>query len=150
MEISTFSPLTVSFSTSAKPQKLNGEDPQPAPPGTGTQMSANKQTHMHTTGSRATPGSFENNASQIHKKENIAFEFERMFALQLVSEMTSGLFESTAEGPLSSPSVLHKSIINDTLASQLAREELFGFSAKIRELWSEYPSTPGRLPENTF
>lgn len=104
-------------------------------------MSENRHEHMNAKNSRVSSVSQMNHSDPVRRKEMIAFEFERIFALQLVSQMTSGLFESSSEGPLSSPSVLYKSTINDTLASQLAREELFGFSSKLEKLWKEYPST---------
>jgi Rod binding domain-containing protein len=73
------------------------------------------------------------------RKEDVAYEFEKVFAMQFVKQMTSGLFETTAEGPLSAPSVMYKSTIHETLSSELAKQELFGFASKIHALWEKHP-----------
>lgn len=77
--------------------------------------------------------------AEAMRKQDVAYEFEKVFAMQFVKQMTSGLFEATAEGPLSAPSVMYKSTIHETLSHELAKKELFGFASRIQALWQNHP-----------
>jgi Rod binding domain-containing protein len=96
----------------------------------------------HSPLSEADRSEIENQARMIAdamRKQDVAYEFEKVFAMQFVKQMTSGLFEATAEGPLSAPSVMYKSTIHETLSSELAKQELFGFASRIQALWKNHP-----------
>lgn len=79
-----------------------------------------------------------NNESQAPaKKEEMAMEFERMFARQLVQEMTKGLFkQDDKQSMMSSGSEMYRSHIVDTLSEALAQQEKLGMSDMISKHWN--------------
>ncbi|PWN05200.1 hypothetical protein [Rhodohalobacter mucosus] len=75
--------------------------------------------------------------------EDVAMEFERIFARQLVSEMAKGLFENsgTGEGVMQSGNQLYRDHIIDTLSSELAKQEPLGISDMVRRHLTQTETT---------
>ena len=70
------------------------------------------------------------------KKAEMAMEFERMFARQLVQEMTKGLFEKDDnQGMMTSGNEMYRNHIVDTLSQALAEQEKLGMSDMISKYW---------------
>ncbi|MEX0773151.1 MAG: hypothetical protein WEB89_06720 [Balneolales bacterium] len=66
------------------------------------------------------------------QKEEVAFEFERIFAQQIVQQMTKGLFESADnKGVMQSGGSVYKDQIVETLSKELAKQEPLGVSEMI-------------------
>lgn len=66
-------------------------------------------------------------------KNEIAVEFERIFARQMVEQMTKNLFQNDdEEGVLSTGGSLYKDHIVDVLSSELAKQEPLGIADIIR------------------
>lgn len=74
-------------------------------------------------------------ANTPSKLPEIAEEFERLFALQLVSEMTKGTFKTADNAIGQAGSELYRSQINETLASSLAKQGSLGFARMLKEHW---------------
>lgn len=69
-------------------------------------------------------------------------EFERIFARQLIQEMTKGLFKSDdKQGIMRSGNAMYRGHIVDTLSEALAKEQKLGMSAMILKHWDVKPST---------
>lgn len=75
--------------------------------------------------------------------EDVAMEFERIFAQQLVAEMAKGLFENngTGEGMMQSGNQLYRDHIIDTLSSELAKQEPLGISEMVRRHLTQTETT---------
>lgn len=73
--------------------------------------------------------------SQASEKENIAAEFEQIFAKQLVEQMAKDLFKGSETGMMQTD--LYKDHIIDTLSAELAKQEPLGISKMIREYWQK-------------
>ncbi len=73
------------------------------------------------------------------KKENAAMEFERIFALQLVTEMTKGTFKPADNAIGSAGAELYRTQINETLASELAKQGSLGIARLLNEHWNKNP-----------
>lgn len=83
-------------------------------------------------------------------KEDSAMEFERLFARQLVREMTSGLFEENRENSMMGASGgLYREHVIDTLSSELARQEKLGMAEKVRRFWNQKISGEAAAAGNT-
>ncbi|MEX0648301.1 MAG: hypothetical protein WEA56_08895 [Balneolaceae bacterium] len=72
---------------------------------------------------------------QSSEKENIAAEFEQIFAKQLVEQMAKDLFKGSETGMMKNS--LYKDHIIDTLSAELAKQEPLGISKMIREYWQQ-------------
>lgn len=82
-------------------------------------------------------------------KEDSAMEFERLFARQLVREMTSGLFEENRENSMMGASGgLYREHVIDTLSSELARQEKLGMAEKVRRFWNQKISDEAAVAGN--
>lgn len=76
-------------------------------------------------------------------EEESAMEFERLFARQMVREMTSGLFEEKEKGGMMGASGgLYREHIIDTLSNELAKQEKLGMAEKVRSFWERRTSQP--------
>lgn len=77
----------------------------------------------------------EHQSKPVKNKEDVAIEFERIFAKSLVEEMTKGLFEGdkTGAGVMNSGNHLYRDHIIETLSAELAKQEPFGFSEMVRQ-----------------
>lgn len=73
------------------------------------------------------------------KKENAAKEFERIFALQLVTEMTKGAFKPADNAIGNAGSELYRTQINETLASELAQQGSLGIARLLNDHWNKNP-----------
>lgn len=63
------------------------------------------------------------------QKEEIAMEFERIFAQRLVQEMTKGMFDSgDNQGVMSSGNEMYRRQIIDTLSGALAEQRKLGMA----------------------
>ena len=72
------------------------------------------------------------------KKAEMAMEFERMFARQLVQEMTKGLFKKDDnQGMMTSGNEMYRNHIVDTLSQALAEQEKLGMSDMISKYWDQ-------------
>ncbi|HLR77203.1 MAG TPA: hypothetical protein VK106_06045 [Balneolaceae bacterium] len=65
-------------------------------------------------------------AANKKKPEEVAFEFEKIFARQLVQQMTKGLFENDDNNTMMSGSGLYRKHIVDTLSEELAKQNKLG------------------------
>ncbi|MEX0779621.1 MAG: hypothetical protein WD491_01665 [Balneolales bacterium] len=73
-----------------------------------------------------------NDIKQSMQKEEVAFEFERIFAQQIVQQMTKGLFEGADnKGVMQSGGSIYKDQIVETLSRELAKQEPLGVSEMI-------------------
>jgi Rod binding domain-containing protein len=75
--------------------------------------------------------------------EDVAMEFERIFARQLVSEMARGLFDNgtMGEGIMQSGNQLYRDHIIETLSAELAKQEPLGISEMVRRHLSQTETT---------
>lgn len=75
----------------------------------------------------------------VNTKEETAVEFEKLFARQLVLEMTKGLFSDAAGSgmPMSSGRAMYREQIIDTLAGELAKQQGLGMADMVRRVWDE-------------
>jgi Rod binding domain-containing protein len=71
----------------------------------------------------------------IDKKVAAAQDFERIFALQLVSEMTKGTFKTADNAIGKAGSEMYRSQINETLAAELARNGSLGIARMLTSAW---------------
>ncbi len=70
------------------------------------------------------------------KKAQMATEFERVFALQLVTEMTKGTFKTADNSIGQAGSDIYRSQINETLAAELARQGSLGIARMLTANWN--------------
>jgi Rod binding domain-containing protein len=75
------------------------------------------------------------------KKAQMATEFERVFALQLVTEMTKGTFKTADNGIGQAGADLYRSQINETLATELARQGSLGIARMLTANWTAKENT---------
>lgn len=76
-------------------------------------------------------------------EEESAMEFERLFARQMVREMTRGLFEENEkDGMMGASGGLYREHIVDTLSNELAKQEKLGMAEKVRTFWERRTSGP--------
>jgi Rod binding domain-containing protein len=68
-------------------------------------------------------------------KEETATEFERLFALHLVKEMTDGLFEHEGNSIVGNSGNFYRDFITGTLADELAEERRLGMADLIIKHW---------------
>ncbi len=73
----------------------------------------------------------------VRKKEEMAFEFEKIFARQLVQEMTKDLFKPDDNSSMmTSGNQLYRSKIVESLSEELAKQEMLGMSEIILKHWN--------------
>jgi len=75
--------------------------------------------------------------SQEDKQENIAAEFEKIFARQMISQMTKGIFESDNSGVLNSGNSLYSEQVTDILAEAFADQEPLKIADMVRSYWNQ-------------
>ncbi|MDZ7772907.1 MAG: hypothetical protein U5K31_09230 [Balneolaceae bacterium] len=71
------------------------------------------------------------------KKEETAMAFEKLFARQLVSQMTEGLFKGSEDSMMNAGGDVYRDHIVDTLSSELAQQEKLGMSELVRRYWEQ-------------
>jgi Rod binding domain-containing protein len=72
------------------------------------------------------------NAKGPEKKEEMAMAFEKLFARQLVQEMTKGLFKSDDKKPMmGAGNGMYRDHIVDTLSQELAEQKKLGMADMI-------------------
>lgn len=72
--------------------------------------------------------------SKQDKKEEVAMEFEKMFAQQLVDEMTKDSFEmGDKNGVAGQANSMYRHHITDTLATEIAEQRKLGMADLISE-----------------
>lgn len=75
-----------------------------------------------------------NSDSSKKEKEEAAMAFEKLFARQLVQEMTKGLFEADDNKPMvGAGSGMYRDHIVDTLSHELAKQRKLGMADQITE-----------------
>lgn len=73
----------------------------------------------------------------VRKKEEMALEFEKIFARQLVQEMTKDLFKSDDNNSMmTSGNQLYRSKIVESLSEELAKQEMLGISEIVLKNWN--------------
>lgn len=73
----------------------------------------------------------------VRKKEEMAFEFEKIFARQLVQEMTKDLFKPDDNSSMmTSGNQLYRSKIVESLSEELAKQEMLGMSEIVLKNWN--------------
>lgn len=77
-------------------------------------------------------------ARQLKQKiDQAALDFEKVFARQMVEQMTKEVFNGT-DNKYSDPAAnIYKSQISETLANELAEQESLGMAKILRENWIE-------------
>ena len=79
-----------------------------------------------------------NQAESPKNNEDVALEFERIFAQRMVQEMTKGLFENDDNKPMAGASNgLYRQHIVDTLATELAEQQQLGIGDMIKRYLDE-------------
>jgi|GEM_PF-757648 len=74
------------------------------------------------------------------QKAKTAFEFERLFATQLVKELTKDSFKMSDNQMLMGRSNgMYRQYITETLASELAKQNKLGISDMMMKYWNEQP-----------
>lgn len=69
------------------------------------------------------------------QKEETAMEFEKIFAMHMVQEMTKGSFDMVQEGGLSRSNALYREHITETLATELAKQNKLGMADLVMQYW---------------
>lgn len=69
------------------------------------------------------------------KKEKTATQFEEIFALQLVREMTKGTFKMTDNNADKGVAEIYRSHVNQVLAQELASKHKLGIANLILKYW---------------
>ena len=76
--------------------------------------------------------------SAEQKKEEVAMEFEKIFARKLVSEMTKDSFKmSDNSGVMGSANNLYREHITDALANELASQRKLGMADLVTKYWTQ-------------
>lgn len=83
----------------------------------------------------ATQTSFRDKAKET--KQEMAMEFERMFAQHLVDELTKGSFKISDNTYGSASFNIHRSQITETLANELAAQKKLGMADLVLKHWNK-------------
>lgn len=71
------------------------------------------------------------------KKEEMAMEFERVFARHLVEEMTKGSFKMSDNVYGAQSFSINRTHITDTLATELAEQRKLGMADMVLKHWNK-------------
>lgn len=71
------------------------------------------------------------------KKEKTATQFEKIFALQLVREMTKGTFKMTDNNQDKGVAEIYRSDVNQVLAQELASKHELGIANMLLKYWDQ-------------
>lgn len=71
----------------------------------------------------------------LQKKQEMAMEFERMFAKHLVEEMTKGTFKMDDKAIGASSFGLYREQITDSLANEIANQRKLGMADLVMKHW---------------
>lgn len=71
------------------------------------------------------------------KKEDMAMEFERIFARHLVEEMTKGSFKMDDNAYGASSFGINRTHITDTLANEIAQQRKLGMADMVMKHWNK-------------
>jgi Rod binding domain-containing protein len=81
------------------------------------------------------------NAPKAHhsekKKEKVATAFEKIFARQLIEQMTKGLFKHDDKGIMEAGNSLYRTHIVDTLAQELASQHKLGIGEMVMNYFNQ-------------
>jgi len=78
-----------------------------------------------------------NFGKKISKQKNVSKEFERIFARQMIEQMTKGMFDSSDnQGILKSGSSMYKEQVTDVLADAFAEQEPLKIAQMMKNYWS--------------
>jgi len=75
------------------------------------------------------------------KKEKTATQFEEIFALQLVREMTKGSFKMTDNNQDKGVAEIYRSHVNQVLAQELASKHKLGIADMMLKYWDQKPES---------
>jgi Rod binding domain-containing protein len=82
-----------------------------------------------------------NNNTNAHfserKKEKVATSFEKIFARQLVEQMTKGLFKHDDKGILEAGNSIYRTHIVDTLSQELASQHKLGIGKMVMQYFNQ-------------
>lgn len=83
------------------------------------------------------------------EEDQSATQFEMLFARQLVSQMTRGLFKMDNKNSLMGNSdSLYRYYITDTLASELAKNHKLGIANMLIKHWNKSINNNAKKPED--
>ncbi len=71
------------------------------------------------------------------KKEKTATQFEEIFALQLVREMTKGTFKMSDNSEDKGVAEIYRSHVNQVLAQELASKHELGIANLMMKYWNQ-------------
>lgn len=83
------------------------------------------------------------------QQQELAVEFERIFARQLVEQMTRSLFENDEEGVMKSGGAIYREHIVDILSSELGKQEALGIAEIVRNQWGLRETGSGMISDGT-
>lgn len=76
-------------------------------------------------------------AVEEQKKEKTATQFEEIFALQLVREMTKGTFKMSDNNEDKGVAEIYRSHVNQVLAQELASKHELGIANMMMKYWNQ-------------
>jgi len=81
---------------------------------------------------------------QDMKKEQAAVDFEKIFARQLVREMTKDSFKmDDNSGVMGHSGNMYRQFVTDALAGELAEQRKLGMADLVTRYWNRQPEEPG-------
>ncbi|MCH8557608.1 MAG: hypothetical protein LAT84_07300 [Balneolia bacterium] len=81
------------------------------------------------------------------KKEQVAIDFEEIFAKHLVNELTKDSFKFADNGNNDTSNNLYREFVTDALASELAAQRRLGMADMIENFWNSTPDQNRTKPE---
>jgi len=75
--------------------------------------------------------------AEQQKKEKTATQFEEIFALQLVREMTKGTFKMSDNNQDKGVAAIYRSHVNQVLAQELASKHKLGIANLMLKYWDQ-------------
>jgi Rod binding domain-containing protein len=74
---------------------------------------------------------------KLSQQEDVSMEFERIFARQMIEQMTKNMFDNSgSEGILKSGTSMYKEQITDVLADAFAEQEPLKIAQMMRNYWA--------------
>lgn len=74
---------------------------------------------------------------KLSQQEDVSMEFERIFARQMIEQMTKSMFDnSDSQGIMKSGSGMYKEQITDVLADAFAEQEPLKIAKMMRSYWA--------------
>ncbi len=80
-------------------------------------------------------------ADEEEKKQKTATQFEQIFALELVREMTKGTFKMSDNDGYKGVAAIYRSHVNEVLARELASKHKLGIADMLLKYWDQKPES---------